>query len=76
MASCAIGANYKQTVEAFKEAENYEGPAPGQRETESPGPPKPPGKGRGKVGWGGGFGGGRRWPLFFWGEPVFWIRAP
>eukprot|EP00933_Yihiella_yeosuensis_P006407 TRINITY_DN1110_c0_g2_i4.p1 TRINITY_DN1110_c0_g2~~TRINITY_DN1110_c0_g2_i4.p1 ORF type:complete len:1858 (-),score=525.91 TRINITY_DN1110_c0_g2_i4:496-6069(-) len=27
VASCAIGANYKQTVEAFQEAERYNGPA-------------------------------------------------
>ncbi|CAJ1388754.1 unnamed protein product, partial [Effrenium voratum] len=27
VASCAIGANYKQTVEAFAEAEKYDGPA-------------------------------------------------
>jgi len=27
VASCAIGANYKQTVQAFTEAENYKGPA-------------------------------------------------
>merc|ERR1719215_1777372 len=27
VASCAIGANYKQTVQAFQEAEDYNGPA-------------------------------------------------